>query len=136
LFELSQARINNSYFKNNIFHKGIGGSTRRMIDITGTPVNIDIDFNNYFNSSGDLAVDGGVTYQTLATWVAGQGGNASSTEGDPNLVNPGTDNQLTASSALCINLGQIQAGHPITDLLGNTVPFGPAPDIGAYERQA
>lgn len=73
--------------------------------------------NYYDNGTGNLNAKVGA--QSITT--------------DPKFVTPGNNFQLQAGSS-CIDAG---ANLGLTsDYLGNPVPFGLAPDIGAYERQS
>jgi len=135
--EVNANNVNNAFFENNILYKNSTTSTREVVEVSGTQTNMMFDYNNYYTNTGSIADIGGVTYGNLAAWQAAYPlQNINSNQGNPNLANPLTDNQLTASSTLCINLAKTQTGHPNRDILGNTVPFGAAVDMGAYERQA
>ncbi|MFQ6099686.1 MAG: right-handed parallel beta-helix repeat-containing protein [Anaerolineae bacterium] len=96
--------------------------------------------NNIVVSNTNWGIYGSVTVYYSDIWgnTTGQcGGGASCAAGDgniaqnPDFVNPSVDFHPQAGSS-CIDAGN-PSSYPASDYDGYVRPFGPAPDMGAYE---
>jgi hypothetical protein len=119
--------------KNNIVYAtGISGDHALMVIQDNTDVTS--DYNLYFNTvSATYSFAGGAGYTyyaNFAAWKAATGQDAHSKWADPLFVNSSSDFHLKSGSPAK------DAGVDVgltSDYEGKPVPFGPTPDIGAYE---
>jgi len=111
--------------KNNIFVSG-----KYVTVLAGGEVGISYNNNLYYGGGTDRFSWLGSAYQSLATWKAASSQDVASFETNP----------LFASGSYHLDTGSpaINAGADIGisfDYDDNPVPYGDAPDIGAFERQ-
>jgi hypothetical protein len=124
------ATTSNIYVRNNIFYS----FTEKQIYISSpwTDIrNLTIDFNNYYPNKVNAFTWLGTAY-SYEKWKIISGQDTHSINSDPKLVNPGSDFHIRSDSPAR------DAGTDVlltSDYEGNTVPFGFAPDIGAFEFQ-
>jgi hypothetical protein len=121
-------------FKNNIVYKTVE-VTDHLYIYTDTPITSVYDYNLFYDASGYLvgnnfAKVGGDAPISFATWKSTTGHDAHSLNVSPLFVAVGTDFRLQATSP-CRDAGVVVG--LTTDYAGKSVPFGPAPDCGAYE---
>ncbi len=123
----SNGRISSSVFKNNICylttnkHVWFPDST----DLAGWTM----DYNLYYPDGGAVFMRNAADSTNFAGWKTATGKDAHSKTADPLFVS--TSDFHLQSTSPAIDAGT-NAGLT-TDYEGKTVPFGPAPDIGAYE---
>lgn len=112
---------------NNIFYS----NTSRQAMRSGIALNTHT-YNLYYKSSANnWVLHNGTTYNDSA---AVKGWEATAQAGDPTFTTNFTDLILQAGS-IAIDSATTITGYT-EDINGNTVPTGPAPDIGAYEKQS
>jgi len=111
--------------KNNIFV-----SAKYVTVLSGGEVGISYNNNLYYGGGSGRFSWLGAAYQSLATWQAASSQDAASFETNPLFVS-GSYHLDTGSPA--INAGA-NVGIAF-DYDDNSVPYGDAPDIGAFERQ-
>jgi len=111
------SQLINCVIRNNIIDNSAAGIYPLEAPAYGSP-NLIIDHNLFYNSFG---------------WNVGSVYGTSYQLGNPNLLNPTTAFDLTASSKLAINTGS-PTYAPTTDYIGNARANPPC--IGAYEYQS
>lgn len=133
-------RVQNATIKNNVMLECDDNTNRYgiMIDDGASDItlaNIDSDYNQFYHSSGAIQISiasASVTAtRSLATWRSNEGQDLNSNENDPLFTDAANNDFTLQSSSPCIDAGT--SVELTLDYLGNTVPFGSAPDIGAYE---
>jgi PKD repeat protein len=127
-------------FKNNVF-----ASTQYSLPKTylryfegATPVSTRSEFNNNIwwrpdGNSLDIFSDQSSGNYGLSFWQSHYGQGLESSFMDPLLVNPESGDFKPYYNSPCVDAGT-NVGLS-TDFAGNAIPFGPAPDIGAYEYE-
>lgn len=122
--------------KNNIMYEPITNFVYVMTDTTNVFDNNDYYVTSYTNKWRR----GATSYSTLATWSAANfGQDTNSITGWPRFQGQADSTAAITSYLLASTSRAINAGQDVgitTDYVGNTVPSGSAPDMGAYEMQA
>jgi len=131
-FYSNTARTNDFYVQNNIFYE----STDNAIRLSSSWRDLDnliLDYNCYYQSSGDMIVwqDSSYTMDQFKAYQADKAQDAHSIAADPLFIDLLGNNIALQSTSSCIDAG-IDLGLT-EDYAGNTVPYGWAVDIGAYE---
>jgi hypothetical protein len=112
-------------FQNNIV---AGHAGYEMNCSTGS---ITADYNNYYHSSGGSYLHYGSGTYNFSDWKTQSSQDAHSLSTNPLMVAPATRDFTLQSTSPCINAG---VDVSLTaDYEGTLVPWGTAPDIGAYE---
>jgi len=128
--------------KNNIMYQPSGGSGYNPCLRFATETLAQgqtIDYNRYYYPGADVAEDivyihDITTNYNITEWKAYTGSpDAHSTEGNPLMTDPSSDDFTLQVGSPCINRG-IFVGL-LLDYLGLPVPIGHRPDIGAYEHK-
>lgn len=112
--------------KNNIFHGAIHAI---YVESGVSAASIALDYNRYFNDSGNPFYWAGTAYATIDLYRAAAGQDTHSTYGDPIFISTSTPDFHLKSGSPVIRAG-VNVGLT-TDYAGNPVPG--VPDIGAYE---
>lgn len=102
------------------------GWTQGVGDATGTANIEQIDYNDLFGNT--------LNYYDNNTGILVAKVGAHSLTSDPKFTNAAAGDFSLQAGSPCLNAGA-NVGLT-TDFAGNPVPFGSAPDIGAYERQS
>ena len=112
--------------KNNLFY---ATSTRRTFNLATQSGTVAIDNNLHWRADGNPNLFYGGTGKTWAQWK-GLGYDTHGVNSDPILVSPAAANFSLQSTSPAINAGT-DVGLSM-DIAGQHVPYGAAPDIGAY----
>jgi parallel beta-helix repeat protein len=113
--------------KNNLFYAAPTRRTMWVLAQTGT---VSIDYNLHWRADGNPSIYYGGNEKTWAQWQV-MGYDLHGVNGAPLLVSASTSDFSLQSTSPCINAGT-DVGLSV-DLAGRQVPYGAAPDIGAYE---
>lgn len=93
-----------------------------------------IDRTIYFPDSGtNYYYWGNTAYDSFAAWQTGSGQDAHSRVAHPLFTDPGNGDFSLTDASPAIDAG-VDAGG-MSDMAENPIPYGSAPDIGAYEFQ-
>jgi hypothetical protein len=131
VFAIIDSSSSTVYLRNNIFQISEADAPARALMHLNGPLTSD---HNAFNGPLSnpqflLAISGGVSYPTLASWQAGSGQDVNSIPGDPGFIST-TDLHILSSSTLVSNRG-LSLGENVPDFDGE-LRANP-PDIGADE---
>jgi parallel beta-helix repeat protein len=122
------SHANNNAIKNNIIH-----TAGMNLVFNDDSTNNMYDYNNYYDTTMTNKFKwNGTAFSTLAAWRTASSQEVHSISTNPEFVIAGSDFRLLSTSP------SINAGTDVlltADYSGNSIPFGSAPDIGAFEYQ-
>ncbi len=114
--------------KNNIFYS----ENRIPVRFTGNNNEVESDNNCFYRNSGDnLIAYSGKGSLTLGEWRDISGNDIHSLDVNPGFVDSANNKIKLKAGSACIDAGT-DVGLT-QDIVGTSIPQGPAPDIGAYE---
>jgi hypothetical protein len=120
--------------KNNIFslaRRGTGETDNGKDVHVTTSTNTVIDYNVYYQDKALVMNWDADNYATWADWKTNSSQDAHSVNADPLFISPSTSDFHLQATSPCRDAA-VDVGLT-TDYAGKPVPFGSAPDCGAYE---
>lgn len=119
--------------KNNVFHRTTAFPTYYIKE--GCQIGLLSDYNDVYNTGGNLVRYRGIDYATLAAYQSASNQDLNSISADPLFIDATNDNFRLLATSPCIDAGTFIGSAPTTDPDGNSTQVGAYPDIGAYEYQ-
>ena len=122
-----------SYANNNAIKNNIVYTAGTSLVFNNDSTNSVYDYNDYYDTNMTNKFNwNGTASSTLAAWRTASSQDVHSISSNPEFLTAGSDFRLLSTSP------SINAGTDVllpADYSGNSVPFGSAPDIGAFEYQ-